>query len=104
MYLIVTGNGLTSMTISLYKHLVISMTPTPSKIHYLFNLKDISKVMTITSNYHRDCVILWIFFTFKVFQGLLLSNVEYQNFKVPMLRLWCHEVFRVFYDRLVDTR
>ncbi|XP_026822724.1 dynein heavy chain 2, axonemal-like, partial [Rhopalosiphum maidis] len=75
------GNGLTSMTISLYKHLVISMTPTPSKIHYLFNLKDVSKV----------------------FQGLLLSNVKYQNFKVPMLRLWCHEVFRVFYDRLVDT-
>ncbi|XP_008181522.3 dynein heavy chain 2, axonemal [Acyrthosiphon pisum] len=75
------GNGLTSMTISLYKHLMISMTPTPSKIHYLFDLKDISKV----------------------FQGLLLSNVKYQNFKVPMLRLWCHEVFRVFYDRLVDT-
>ncbi|XP_060835340.1 dynein axonemal heavy chain 2-like [Rhopalosiphum padi] len=75
------GNGLTSMTISLYKHLVISMTPTPSKMHYLFNLKDVSKV----------------------FQGLLLSNVKYQNFKVPMLRLWCHEVFRVFYDRLVDT-
>ncbi|CAI6360698.1 unnamed protein product [Macrosiphum euphorbiae] len=75
------GNGLTSMTLSLYKNLMISMTPTPSKIHYLFDLKDISKV----------------------FQGLLLSNVKYQNFKVPMLRLWCHEVFRVFYDRLVDT-
>jgi len=54
---IVVGNGLTSMTISLYKNLMISMTPTPSKIHYLFDLKDISKVI-IAPNYFHDCVIL----------------------------------------------
>jgi len=54
---IIVGNGLTSMTISLYKNLMINMTPTPSKMHYLFDLKDISKV-TIDPNYIHDCVIL----------------------------------------------
>jgi len=41
---IVLGGRLTLMTMSLYKHLVINMIPTPVKIHYLFSLKDISKV------------------------------------------------------------
>ncbi|VVC43185.1 Dynein heavy chain, domain-2,Dynein heavy chain domain,Dynein heavy chain, domain-1,Dynein heavy chain, P- [Cinara cedri] len=74
------GTGMTLMTISLYKYLVSNMTPSPTKFHYLFNLRDISKV----------------------FQGLLRSNIIYQNFKVHMLRLWCHEVHRVFYDRFVN--
>lgn len=41
---IIIGNGLTKMTISLYKHLVINITPTPEKMHYLFDLRDMSKV------------------------------------------------------------
>lgn len=42
--IIITGNSLTSMTISLYKHLVVDLTPTPAKMHYIFNLRDVSKV------------------------------------------------------------
>lgn len=41
------------MTISLYKHLVIDMTPTPAKMHYIFNLRDISKVKIIQNNFHN---------------------------------------------------
>ncbi|XP_050431508.1 dynein axonemal heavy chain 2 [Adelges cooleyi] len=72
--------GLTTMTVDLYSNVVSSMLPTPAKMHYLFNLRDISKV----------------------FQGLLRSSTDFQNAKASILRLWCHEVFRVFSDRLVD--
>jgi len=41
---------------------------------------------------------------FQVFQGLLRSNAEYQKSKESMLRLWCNEVFRVFNDKLIDTK
>ncbi|XP_050440794.1 dynein axonemal heavy chain 2-like [Adelges cooleyi] len=71
---------LTSMTLDIYHRVVNNMLPTPTKTHYIFNLRDVSKVL----------------------QGLLRSNTLYQNVKVSMLRLWCHEVIRVFSDRLTD--
>ncbi|XP_050531221.1 dynein axonemal heavy chain 2 isoform X2 [Daktulosphaira vitifoliae] len=74
--------GLTTMTVDLYNSVVMNMLPTPAKMHYLFNLRDISKV----------------------FQGLLRSSTDFQNEKDLMLRLWCHEVFRVFSDRLIDFK
>ncbi|KAL1139307.1 hypothetical protein AAG570_006293 [Ranatra chinensis] len=74
------GEGIVKMTISLYKTVIEKMLPTPAKMHYLFNLRDISKV----------------------FQGLLRSNTDNQNKKPNFLRLWIHEAFRVFNDRLID--
>lgn len=47
MFVIIIGHGLTLMTVSLYKNLVINMVPTPTKVHYIFNLKDVSKVMKV---------------------------------------------------------
>ncbi|XP_026819508.1 dynein heavy chain 2, axonemal-like [Rhopalosiphum maidis] len=73
-------NGLTNMTLNLYKSVVANLLPTPAKMHYLFNLRDISKV----------------------FQGLLRSNTDSQTTDNAMLRLWCNEVFRVFNDKLID--
>lgn len=73
---------ITETTVDLYKNVMITMLPTPTKIHYLFNLRDISKV----------------------FQGLLRSHKDYQNTKTSMLRLWVHETFRVFHDRLIDQK
>ncbi|XP_054274165.1 dynein axonemal heavy chain 2 [Macrosteles quadrilineatus] len=76
------GDELTLMTIDLYNNVVHKMLPTPAKMHYLFNLRDISKI----------------------FQGLLRSNKENINTKVSFFRLWIHECFRVFSDRLIDER
>ncbi|XP_046868372.1 dynein axonemal heavy chain 2 [Drosophila willistoni] len=71
---------LTQCTIFLYISIINKMLPTPNKSHYLFNMRDISKV----------------------FQGLLRSQPELQSKKNVLLRLWIHESFRVFSDRLVD--
>ncbi|XP_023298158.2 dynein axonemal heavy chain 2 [Lucilia cuprina] len=71
---------ITEASIHIYRDVVDKMLPTPNKSHYLFNLRDISKV----------------------FQGLLRSNSEVQVKKSQFLRLWVHECFRVYCDRLVD--
>ncbi|KAK7102408.1 hypothetical protein V1264_020630 [Littorina saxatilis] len=76
------GDIMTQATIELYNAVVQRFLPTPTKIHYLFNLRDISRV----------------------FQGLLRAHKDFHDTKHTMTRLWIHESFRVFSDRLVDTK
>ncbi|XP_023311334.1 dynein heavy chain 2, axonemal [Anoplophora glabripennis] len=76
----IVGREITDSTIDLYNRVINKMLPTPTKIHYLFNLRDISKI----------------------FQGLLRSHKEYQSDKSSILKLWIHECYRVFCDRLID--
>lgn len=56
--------------------------PTPSKSHYLFNTRDLSKIV----------------------QGLLQAKSEYYDSKESMLQLWLHELFRIIGDRMWDSR
>ncbi|XP_063712783.1 dynein axonemal heavy chain 2-like isoform X4 [Symsagittifera roscoffensis] len=72
---------MTRATIEMYQQITARYLPTPSRIHYLFNLRDIAKV----------------------FQGLLRANKTIIDNKNSMVRLWIHEMFRVFNDRLVDN-
>ncbi|KAG7496340.1 dynein heavy chain 2, axonemal [Solea senegalensis] len=74
------GNILTQATLELYYAVTAQFLPTPAKIHYLFNLRDISRV----------------------FQGLLRAHPDFHDTKTNITRLWVHECFRVFSDRLVD--
>ncbi|EGF78014.1 hypothetical protein BATDEDRAFT_91203 [Batrachochytrium dendrobatidis JAM81] len=74
------GDIITHSTIEIYNAVVSQLLPTPAKIHYLFNLRDISKV----------------------FQGILRANREYYDSRETMTKLWVHEIMRVFNDRLVD--
>uniref|UniRef100_A0A8B9XJL0 Dynein axonemal heavy chain 2 n=1 Tax=Bos mutus grunniens TaxID=30521 RepID=A0A8B9XJL0_BOSMU len=75
------GNVVTEATLDVYSTVAQRFLPTPAKIHYLFNLRDISKV----------------------FQGMLRANKDFHDTKSSITRLWIHECFRVFSDRLVDT-
>uniref|UniRef100_A0A3P9PK94 Dynein axonemal heavy chain 2 n=1 Tax=Poecilia reticulata TaxID=8081 RepID=A0A3P9PK94_POERE len=73
------GDSITQATLELYNSVTASFLPTPAKIHYLFNLRDISKV----------------------FQGMLRAHPEFQDTQSDIIRLWIHECF-VFSDRLVN--
>ena len=60
-----------------------TMRPTPTKSHYTFNLRDVSKV----------------------FQGvLMIGTKELQGSSDIATRLWAHECMRVFHDRLIDAK
>lgn len=54
--------------------------PIPVKSHYTFNLRDFARVI----------------------QGIMLVPASRVTEPEKMMRLWVHETFRVFYDRLVD--
>ena len=45
------GDLLTRATIEVYNFISTHMLPTPAKIHYLFNMRDISKVHTFIHTY-----------------------------------------------------
>ncbi|EAS00969.2 dynein heavy chain (macronuclear) [Tetrahymena thermophila SB210] len=63
-----------------YKVATEFMRPTPTKSHYLFNLRDISKVV----------------------MGICLADRDLTVKQEQIVRLWVHETLRVFSDRLVD--
>ncbi|XP_039551458.1 dynein heavy chain 12, axonemal [Passer montanus] len=74
------GNQIVTATLEVYKKAIKNLLPTPAKSHYTFNLRDFSRVI-------HGC--------------LLIKKSSVQN-KHVMIRLFVHEVFRVFYDRLVE--
>ncbi|GBG24991.1 Dynein heavy chain 6, axonemal [Hondaea fermentalgiana] len=66
-------------SITVYESVLKEMLPTPSKSHYTFNLRDLSKVV----------------------QGVLMVRAPACQDRNTLLRLWMHEEARVFRDRLL---
>ncbi len=73
------GEPVVKATIHIYNQMLAEMLPTPSKSHYTFNLRDVSRVM----------------------QGVLQITPPKAPDPDAFLRLWAHETCRVFCDRLV---
>lgn len=72
---------ITSCTLELYHKIIQNLPPTPSKFHYIFNLRDLSRVT----------------------QGLCLSTPDRFDNPGQFVRLWKNECLRVFYDRLTSA-
>ncbi|KFP31699.1 Dynein heavy chain 10, axonemal, partial [Colius striatus] len=74
------SDKITACTLELYKMIVCDLPPTPSRFHYIFNLRDLSRV------YH----------------GLTLTTPERFQTVAQMVRVWRNECLRVFHDRLIN--
>ncbi|XP_032391908.1 dynein heavy chain 3, axonemal isoform X1 [Etheostoma spectabile] len=75
------GKIMVQATMAVYKDTMDSFLPTPSKSHYIFNLRDFARVI----------------------RGVLLAPHTHMQDEKKLIRLWIHEIYRVFYDRLIDN-
>ncbi|XP_029909103.1 dynein heavy chain 10, axonemal [Myripristis murdjan] len=71
---------ITLCTLELYKNIIKDLPPTPSKFHYIFNLRDLSRV----------------------YNGLTLTTAERFLTVTEFVRVWRNECLRVFHDRLIS--
>lgn len=67
-------------TLDIYKDATLNFLPTPTKSHYTFSLRDFSRVIN----------------------GMLLTPSARMADPDKFIRLWVHETYRVFHDRLID--
>ncbi|ESO02274.1 hypothetical protein HELRODRAFT_188646 [Helobdella robusta] len=75
------GKALVQATLKVYKDLFYGFLPTPTKSHYIFNLRDF----------------------FRVISGVILVSQQKLTDVEKLIRLWFHEVYRVFSDRLIES-
>nr|XP_046467282.1 dynein axonemal heavy chain 10 [Neodiprion pinetum] len=76
-----TGNTLIDITLNLYRMVIIELPPTPSKFHYIFNLRDLSRIVS----------------------GLLLTHPTLYTSATHFVRVWRNEFYRVICDRLINA-
>lgn len=74
-------NQIVSATIIICAAVMARLKPTPTKPHYRFSMRDI----------HRVCI------------GCSLLRKESVENKKMFIRVWFHEIIRVFQDRLIDA-
>ncbi|XP_011639724.2 dynein heavy chain 10, axonemal [Pogonomyrmex barbatus] len=75
-------SGLIRLMLELYEIVRKKLLPTPSKFHYIFNMRDLSRIMA----------------------GLLQSYPNFFPDVKQFVRLWRNEITRVICDRLVNAQ
>jgi len=78
--LIKIENKVVFSTLEVYKIVMNELRPTPAKSHYLFNLRDFAKVIF----------------------GICMASPQKVKTVDEMTRMWTHEIWRVFGDRLIS--
>lgn len=76
------AKNLAAAIVDIYKGASECYLPTPAKSHYTFSLRDVTRV----------------------YQGLVMVPPKKLGDSNKLMRLFIHEVYRVFYDRLVDSK
>ena len=75
------GDQVTQASIAIYRAVSVELLPTPAKSHYLFNTRDLAKIV----------------------QGVMQASKQFYDSRESLLQLWCHETFRVIGDRMFDV-
>ncbi|XP_022919154.2 dynein axonemal heavy chain 7 [Onthophagus taurus] len=78
---ILQAQQIVNATLDFYQFAMRTLRPTPAKSHYVFNLRDFSRVVF----------------------GCAMIRKESAEDKQTFARLWVHEILRVFYDRLIEA-
>ncbi|XP_011874224.1 PREDICTED: dynein heavy chain 10, axonemal [Vollenhovia emeryi] len=76
------AGGLVQLMLELYETVRKELLPTPSKFHYIFNMRDLSRIMA----------------------ALLQSHPDFFPDTKQFVRLWRNEITRVICDRLVSVQ
>ena len=74
------ASAIVDATSSLYKKIASDLLPTPAKPHYTFNLRDFAKII----------------------QGVMMIDPKRVMTSTQLGRVFSHEGFRVFRDRMVN--
>jgi dynein heavy chain len=74
------GSSVVAGTITIYDRIIKELLPTPDRTHYTFNLRDVSKVI----------------------QGITMVDSRIVSNPDSVIKLWIHELSRVFHDRLIN--
>lgn len=69
------------MTLNLYNFITVELPPTPNKFHYIFNMRDLSRIC----------------------QGLCTITPQYFTELHHIIRVWRNEFLRVICDRLISA-
>lgn len=74
-------NKIVAATLDMYSNILDNLKATPTKQHYQFNLRDFAKVIC----------------------GICMADESRIETPEQMVRIWQHEIWRVFADRLVNN-
>ncbi|XP_045466215.1 dynein axonemal heavy chain 7-like isoform X2 [Harmonia axyridis] len=77
-------NTTVAASLEIYKSAIENLRPTPSKSHYVFNLRDFSRLILGCAMMRKE-------------------SITEEVGKKMFPKIWMHEVMRVIYDRLIDT-